>query len=258
MNQVMSIRSGDASRRSSRPGTIRRRGALITGASVALLGLSQRSKSGLALASAGGLFAYMGWRGESVPRVVAARAEVLVNSDAKAAYQFWRHFENLSLFMVNVESVTTSPDGRAIWIALGPLGTRIIWESTVVSERENESIVWQSVPGSVVFVEGSAEFRPAPSNRGIIVTATMRVRPQSGAMSRALAGMMGRYPNFLMRHNLRRFKALIETGEIPTTEGQTHGPRSTKIAALRLADPTRPLRPETRIGEAIEALRRVA
>jgi hypothetical protein len=73
-----------------------------------------------------------------------------------------------------------------------------------------------------------------------------------------LAATLGRYPNFLMRHNLRRFKALVETGEIPTIEGQTHGPRSRKIAALRVADPTRPFRPETRVGEAMEALRRIA
>ena len=77
-------------------------------------------------------------------------------------------------------------------------------------------------------------------------------------MARALGSMLGQFPSFQMRHNVRRFKALIECGEIPTTEGQTHGPRSKKIAALRFADPTRPLRPETRFGEAIEALRRVA
>lgn len=258
MNQISSIRPGDTARSSSQSTNSRRRGALITGVSLALLGLSQRTKSGLMLASAGGLFAYMGLRAEPVPRVLIARGEVLVNGGAKDAYQFWRNFENLSLFMVNVESVTTSPDGRATWIALGPLGTSIIWESTIVSERENESILWQSVPGSAVFVEGSVEFRPAPANRGTIVSSMMRFRPESGAMARALASMLGQYPNFRMRHNLRRFKALIETGEIPTTEGQTHGPRSTKIAVLRLADPTRPLRPETRFGEAIEALRRVA
>jgi uncharacterized membrane protein len=230
----------------------------MTGASLALLGLWQRRRSGLALASAGGLFALMGLRRESVPRVLVAQGEVLVNCDAKEAYQFWRNFENVSLFMVNVESVTASRNGQAIWVMLGPLGTRIIWESTIVDERENESLVWQSVPGSSVFVEGSVEFRPAPSDRGTIVRTTMRFRPQSGAMARALAAALGRYPNFLMRHNLRRFKALVETGEIPTIEGQTHGPRSRKIAALRFTDPTRPFRPETRVGEAVEALRRIA
>jgi uncharacterized membrane protein len=258
MNQVTSFQPGDTASSSSRSATLRRRGALITGASLALLGLSQRTKSGLALAASGGLFAYMGLRGDSVPRVLVAQGEVLVNCDAKQAYRFWRNFENVSLFMVNVESVTTTPDGRAIWIALGPLGTRIIWESTVVSERENEFLLWGSVPGSAIFVEGSVEFRPAPANRGTIVSAMMRFRPQPGAVARATGAVLGRYPNFLMRHNLRRFKAFIETGEIPTTEGQTHGPRSTKIATLRLADPTRPLRPETRISEAVEALRRIA
>jgi uncharacterized membrane protein len=258
MNQATGIQPGNAANSYSRSIAMRRWGALIGGGALAALGLSQRTKSGIAVAASGGLLAYMGTRGDSVPRVLIARADVLVNSDREALYRFWRDFENLSLFMVNIESVTVSQDGLATWIALGPLGTRIIWESRVVSERENEAIEWQSLPGSVLFVEGSVHFRPAPANRGTIVSAMMRFRPQPGAAAHALAAMLGRYPNFLMRHNLRRMKALIETGEIPTIEGQTHGPRSAKIAALRLADPTRPLRPETRVGDALEALRRIA
>jgi uncharacterized membrane protein len=256
MNQALGFQPGNAAAPYSRSIAIRRLSALVGGGALAFLGLSQRTKSGLAVAATGGLLAYMGTRGDAVPRVLIARGEVLVNCDTKEAYQFWRNFENLSLFMMHVESVNVSRDGQAVWIALGPLGTRIIWESEIVNDRENESIVWSSVPGSALFVEGSVEFRT--SDRGTIVRTVMRFRPQTRVVARALAAMLGKYPNFLMRHNLRRFKALVETGEIPTIEGQTHGPRSAKVAALRLADPTRPLRPETRIGEAINALRRIA
>jgi uncharacterized membrane protein len=256
MNQGSGFQPGNAADSYSRSITLRRWSALVGGGAMAFLGLSQRTKSGLAVAATGGLLAYMGTKGDAVPGVLIARGEVLVNCDTKEAYQFWRNFENLSLFMMHVESVTVSRDGRATWIALGPLGTRIIWESEIVSDRENESIVWSSVPGSALFVEGSVEFRP--SDRGTIVKAVMRFRPQTRLLARALAAMLGKYPNFLMRHYLRRFKALVETGEIPTIEGQTHGPRSAKVAALRLADPTRPLRPETRFDEALEALRRIA
>src|SRR5207248_3420588 len=131
MNQATGIQPGNAASNYSRSIAMRRWGALIGGGTLAALGLSQRTKSGIALAASGGLLAYMGARGDAVPRVLIARGDVLVNSDPKALYQLWRNFENLSLFMVNVEAVTVSPDGLATWIALGPLDTRIMWESRV-------------------------------------------------------------------------------------------------------------------------------
>jgi hypothetical protein len=61
-----------------------------------------------------------------------------------------------------------------------------------------------------------------------------------------------------MRQDLRRLKALIETGEIPTIEGQTHGPRSAVAAMARVADPDQPIRGDVEISELFRAKRRVA
>jgi len=250
MNQVAGLLVRDADTVSSDAASFQRWAALIGGSSLALVGLTRRSKSGVAMAAAGGLLAYVG--------ATVARSSVLVNCSPQGAYQFWRNFENLALFMRHLESVSVSGDKRTTWIALGPFGTRITWDAEIVADRANEVIEWQSLPGSRLRVDGSVEFRSAPANRGTIIQAMMRFRPPSGGVGRAVAKIFGKYPNFVMRQDLRRFKALVETGEIPTTEGQTHGPRSLKIAALRLADPDRPLRPESRITEVLNALRRIA
>jgi hypothetical protein len=61
-----------------------------------------------------------------------------------------------------------------------------------------------------------------------------------------------------MRQDLRRLKALIETGEIPTTDGQSHGPRSAIAGAARLLNPDEPVRGEARIPELLERKRRVS
>ncbi len=258
MNQVAGLLVRDADTVSGDAGSFQRWAALIGGGSLALVGLTRRSKSGVAMAAAGGLLAYVGATADRIPRVIVASSSVLVNCSPQEAYQFWRNFENLPLFMRHLESVSVSGDKRTTWIALGPLGTRITWDAEIVTERANEVIEWQALPGSRLRVDGSVEFRSAPANRGTIIQAMMRFRPPSGGVGRAVAKIFGKYPNFVMRQDLRRFKALVETGEIPTTEGQTHGPRSLKIAALRLADPDRPLRPESRITEVLNALRRIA
>jgi len=69
---------------------------------------------------------------------------------------------------------------------------------------------------------------------------------------------MGKDPSFLMTQDLRRLKALIEAGEIPTTEGQSHGPRDRMTAVARTLNPDRPLGREARIGEVLSARRRVS
>src|SRR5437868_3085799 len=56
---------------------------------------------------------------------------------------------------------------------------------------------------------------------------------------RAIARILGKDPEFMMREDLRRFKALIEAGEVPTIDGQTHGPRSVLVKTIQEAYPER-------------------
>ena len=231
--------------------------ALLGGSALALLGLTRRSKSGLAMAVAGGALAYAGARTDRSPRFLQAQSSILVNTTAQDAYRFWRNFENLPLFMPHLESVTVS-NGRSTWAAVGPLDSHIVWDAEILNERENEFIEWRSLPGSAVDVDGSVRFRPAPGNRGIVIEARIRYRSRTAGVARALSSLFTRYPSFVLRQDLRRFKALIETGEIPTTEGQPHGPRSAAIGVLRLADPSRPHVHVHNLKEAVSNLRRTA
>jgi hypothetical protein len=53
-----------------------------------------------------------------------------------------------------------------------------------------------------------------------------------GKLSSAWETIVGRNPKQAVIENLRHFKALAETGEIPRTEGQPHGPRG-RIAGMK-------------------------
>ena len=46
-----------------------------------------------------------------------------------------------------------------------------------------------------------------------------------GKLASAWETLTGRNPKQAVIENLRHFKALAETGEIPRTQGQPHGPR---------------------------------
>jgi uncharacterized membrane protein len=258
MNKGASMHFRDAGRGSTRSVALQRWGALIGGGALAIYGITRRSRLGVAIAASGGALAYVGATSDTIQQEAVARTSVLVNCSQQEAYRFWRDFENLPLFMLHIESVTKIGDRLYRWVAVGPLGSRISWDAEIVRERENEFISWHSLPGSDVEVNGSVEFRQAPARRGTLIDVTIHYVPPTGGVGVAVAKLLGRNPNFLIRQDLRRCKALIEAGEIPTIEGQTHGPRDTLTAAARVVDPNRPIRGDAELKDVLEARRRVA
>lgn len=158
-------------------------------------------------------------------RQFEAAASFAIRCSPERAYRMWRDFENLPKFMRHLHSVAPSTNGQTRWTAVGPLGSRISWNAEIVDDVENERISWRSLPGSQVENRGMIEFRPGLREGSTIATLRMQYVPPGGALGKALATFFGKNPEFAAREDLRRFKALIEAGEIPTTAGQTHGPR---------------------------------
>lgn len=212
-------------------------GSVLGGGALALFGLSRRSKPGLALAAAGGLLAYRGATLEEADHEWYVETSFAINCSPVQAFQFWRDFENLPKFMRNLELVKVLGDGRSEWTALGRMGRHVHWTAEIVDERQNEWIVWRSLEESDIDCRGSVHFRSAVGDRGAIVTASMQCRPVAGALGKAVALAFGKDPEFMMREDLRRFKALMEAGEIPNIEGQSHGPRSRLHKAIHAAYP---------------------
>jgi uncharacterized membrane protein len=148
---------------------------------------------------------------------------ITVDRPPEDLYRFWRNFDQLPRVMRKVESVRTTGDGRSHWVARGPAGTRVEWDSEVVTDRPNELIAWRSLDGSTLQHAGSVRFAPAPAGRGTVVTVEMRYRPPGGTVGAMVARLFGQAPEQQLQEDLRRFKQLMETGEIPTTDGQPAG-----------------------------------
>ena len=199
-------------------------GILIGATALLAYGITRKSKTSLALGTAGGLLALTTSRARSQSQTAHTRARFLVNASPEQAYQLWRDFSNLARFMRHVKSVQVLDDVHSEWVVLGPMDQEIRWYAEITEDVKNERIAWRSRPDSLVQTSGSVEFQPHRAGRGTYVSATVRYTP-GGKLSKIIATMLGKHPQFMVREDLRRFKALLETGETPTTIGQSHGPR---------------------------------
>lgn len=151
---------------------------------------------------------------------------VTVNRPRAELYAFWRDFRNLALFMENVESVTVADDGRTShWVVKAPAGATVEWDSVLVEEVENELLAWESVEGADIRNAGRIEFRDAPPGRGSEVTATIVYEPPGGDIGKLIAKLFQKEPKIQARRELRRFKQLLETGEISTAKSQAAAPQ---------------------------------
>lgn len=191
----------------------------------------------------------------------AAVASFTIHCSAQQAYELWRDVENLPRFMRHLQSVARGRDERqSRWTVAGPLGSKLSWNAEVVEDMANQRISWRSLPGSLIASEGAIDFSPGPYEGSVIATLRVQHFFPGGAMGRTLATMFGRHPEFTVREDLRRFKAFLETGEIPTTVGQTHGPRGIhgQLQRMMLRETSNMVRPEKRTMARVEPIRRIA
>jgi uncharacterized membrane protein len=223
--------------RSSRADKAERLTSLIGGSALAAWGIKRlvkrRSVTNLGLATAAGLLVYNGIRNyNGAGRDVHLEATFTINKPPEELYRYWRNAENLPKFMHHVESVQANGK-RLHWVARGPLGAKLSWDTEITDDKENEWIVWRSLEDSALRHSGSVHFRPAPGNRGTVVTVAIQYQAASSGMARVLLELLGKVPEFQLREELRHFKQLVEAGEIPTTEGQPSGRRSTVVSLMQ-------------------------
>lgn len=154
---------------------------------------------------------------------VQVKKSITINRSPEELYRFWHDFQNFPRFMIDLESVQVISETRSHWVAKGPAGKRIEWDAEIVEDRPNELIAWRSLEGSDVENSGSVRFEPAPGKPGTVVQVVMEYHPPAGALGATFAKLLGANPKQQLHENLRRFKQLMETGEIITTEGQSAG-----------------------------------
>lgn len=211
---------------------------IVSGAALVALAARKRSWSTLGLAAASAPIIYRGATGNwPVPERIAQRASdavaavpietaVTVGRPADELYRFWRQLENLPRFMKNLESVIETGNRRSHWVGKSAMGLKLEWDAEIIEEREGALLSWRSLPGADVHNAGTVFFDQATGGRGTVVRVSLDYQVPGHFLGQAVGKMLSGVTEQQVREDLKRFKELMETGEIATTDGQPHGTRS--------------------------------
>jgi uncharacterized membrane protein len=221
-------------------------GAALT--AYAIKQLKDRSPVGAALAAAGSALIYRGATGHCPMYAAAGINTADHTTDTKRAlggargvhveetctisrpadelFAYWRNFEQLPRFMDHLVSVKQLDQRRSHWVAKAPAGRTVEWDAEIVNEIPGELIGWRTLDGADVVSAGSVRFKQAPGDRGTEVRVRLQYEPPAGRVGAAIAWMFGHEPSHAIQEDLRRFKQLMEAGEIPTIKGQPRGRQS--------------------------------
>jgi uncharacterized membrane protein len=166
-----------------------------------------------------------GRRAQSRPEAYFERT-LIVNKPARECYDYWRDLGNVPKFTRRLKSVTPLDERRSKWVMSVPGGPDVSWVAEMIEDKPGERLRWRSEESSPLRHSGSVSFREVPGGRGTFVTVSMHYQTPADGLGNLVARVIGRDPFGEVRENLRRFKQLLETGEIATTTGQPSGSRS--------------------------------
>lgn len=229
-------------------GQAERWASAVGGGALALYGITRGSLGGIALALVGAALVQRGVSGHcnlyeamgyssaddaglrnsenvSVPagRGIKVEKSVTINRDREDLYNFWRNFENLPRFMNHLEAVHVTGPGRSHWVAKAPAGQTVEWDAEIYNEKDGEMVAWRTLENADVDSAGSVHFEQAAGGRGTVVRVVLKYDPPGGKIGALVARLFGENPEQQIEEDLGRFKQLMETGEIATTEGQPSG-----------------------------------
>ncbi len=159
--------------------------------------------------------------------IVRAHTQQTVNASRDHLYKLWRDVTNAPLFQEYVVSVKPVSATRSTWTFGNPEdpdGKRLSYDTEVYEDIPGEKIAWRSV--DTEFKEhGEVHFKDAPGGRGTLLILQENMMAPGGRLALAAAALTKRTPRQIVIEDLRHFKELAESGEIPTVVANPHGPR---------------------------------
>ena len=144
---------------------------------------------------------------------------ITIGADAGRLYDVWLEPQTMNQILGHVAHIETQNDGAMHWRADLPLHRTLEWTAQTTDKKAGEFVAWASAPDAPLQSSGRVEFKNAPGNRGTEVHLHAHFEPPLGALGEAAAKFLEIVPSTAASKALRNFKALVETGEIPTLNG---------------------------------------
>ncbi len=227
-------------------GQIERVLSIAGGSALAIYGIARRNAGGAGLALLGGELIRRGAMGHSYlyqfldltthiesPSTVTSlpdnkglriKRSMTIQLPASELYAFWRNVENSPLYMHTIKSVKAIDDTHSHWVAKVPVGdVPIEWNSEITEDVKDSLIAWRIIGQSPMGSGGQVRFEKAAGDKGTVVTSEIEYPIFGGTLGAEVGKIFGHLPEQVVRENLRQFKQLMESGEIPTLREQPVG-----------------------------------
>ena len=149
---------------------------------------------------------------------IKLKKAVTVNAAPGRLYAYWRNLENIQNLFDGIISIKSVDNRRSHWTLRAPGGIDLEWDAEITVDRPNKMIGWRSLGGADVDNAGYVRFEPATGSRGTFVRVALQYNPPAGKLGATIASILGEKPEGLVEEALRKFKQLMETGEVATTE----------------------------------------
>ncbi|MGW7259470.1 SRPBCC family protein [Streptomyces sp. NPDC054834] len=164
-------------------------------------------------------------------------ATTTVTKSPEEVYGLWSDLERLPDFMAHLDEVRVTGPRTTHWRASAPFGKAVEWDAETTQDVPGQLIAWQSVDGADIDNSGEVRFARAPGDRGTEIRVTLRYDLPGGALGKAAARYFGEEPHQQLDDDLRRFKQIVETGEVVRSEGAPGGKRARGEFPQHLARP---------------------
>ena len=97
--------------------------------------------------------------------------------------------------------------------------------TTEREQRQAKDNAWSELQEIITAHAGQMSFDNAPDGRGTEARVQFAYVPPAGKAGNTVLKLQGKTPKQEVSEALRHFKAVMESGEVVTTEGQPVGPR---------------------------------
>jgi uncharacterized membrane protein len=149
---------------------------------------------------------------------------VTINAPRSDVWRAFRDIARWPRWALNCKHAEPSGDGRIHLVTTDPAGL-VSWDARITEDTPDRVLAIESAPGTPVPLMARYEFRDATGGRGTEIHAAVAYEPPGGSLVRYAAKLSQREPGEQLRRDLKRFKSLLETGEIATNAPQGAAPR---------------------------------
>jgi len=164
-------------------------------------------------------------------------ATTTVTRPPEEVYGFWSRLDQFPSFMAHVDDIQMTGPVTSHWKVSAPFDREVEWDAETTEQAPGSRLAWRSREGADVANSGDVRFVLAPDGASTEVHVTLTYDAPGGGLGKALAKYFGEDPSQHLDDDLRRFKQVMETGQVVRSDGAPWGKRARREFPQHPAQP---------------------